>query len=455
LAAADALSQRRLPPLILEQDRQVGGLSKTVSYRGFYFDIGGHRFFTKNPEVMALWQQTLGDAFLVRSRLSRIYYRGKFFHYPLRAANALAGLGACDSLRVLLSYAYSRLFPRKPEISFEDWVFNRFGRVLFNIFFKTYTEKVWGIPCREISADWAAQRIRNLSLGRAVLNALGLGRDGKVASLIEQFHYPRRGPGQMYEALAANIAAQGGEFRHGRQVVEVRHAHGRVIAVKTWGEGGEMLAAADQCFSSMPITELAAKMQPAPPDAVLDAARALRYRSIIAVNLLLRTRAPLPDNWIYLHDPSVRAGRLQLYQNWSPFMIPDNGASSITFEYFSFEGDGLWDMADPGLIRLAREDLRRLQLPGTPQVYDGMVVRYPKAYPIYAGDYQRHLAALRGWLGQFPNLFCIGRYGQFRYNNMDHSILTGRLAVRRMSGEAVDPWSVNADAEYLEENRAG
>lgn len=451
LAAAHELSEREISNVILEQDRQVGGLSKTVPYHGFYFDIGGHRFFSKNQEVQSLWSNTLKTDFLIRPRQSRIYYRGKFFHYPLQVGNALAGLGLYNSLRVLFSYFKARLFPITPELSFADWVSNRFGRVLFSIFFQTYTEKVWGITCNQLSADWATQRIRNLSLSRAVLNALGVGRDRKVASLIDKFHYPRLGPGQMYEAMADKIKKKGGEIYQGQRVMEIQHLQGRITQVSSWGAGGPLFLPAPHVFSSMPITELVQKMRPVAPDAVIRAAQSLGYRSIITVNLLLHKPLPLSDNWIYLHAPEVRAGRLQLYQNWSPYMVPGDGSSSVSFEYFCFEDDELWNMADSNLINLAQADLKLLGLGEGSEVYDGLVLRYAKAYPVYADGHDGHLRVIRGWLAQFPNLSCIGRYGQFRYNNMDHSILTGILAARRLMGNDVDPWSVNAEGEYLEE----
>ncbi|MFA4903034.1 MAG: NAD(P)/FAD-dependent oxidoreductase [Desulfobaccales bacterium] len=451
ISAATTLAERKIPCLLLEKDKQMGGLCKTVTYKGFRCDIGGHRFFTKNREIQTIWEKTLGDQFLVRPRVSRIYYRGKFFNYPLKVANALAGLGAAESLKIVISYLKSQVFPTKPEISFDDWVSNRFGRVLFNIFFKTYTEKVWGVPCTVLSADWAAQRIRNLSLGRALINAVGLKNSSKVASLIDNFHYPRLGPGQMYEAMASRLHSNGGEVRKGLEVVEVRHAHHQVTALLTRNGGGGELLNCSHCFSSMPITDLVQRMSPSPPDEVLNAARALRYRSIITVNLLFKRSVALPDNWIYLHSPEVTAGRLQLYKNWSPAMAPAGDHSSVGFEYFCFEEDELWNLPDAELIGKARQDLSHLGFYNQEDWLDGFVVRYAKAYPMYEDAYEKHLAVIRGWLSQFSNLYCIGRYGQFRYNNMDHSMMTGILAARRMLGEDIDPWSVNSEGEYLEE----
>lgn len=354
----------------------MGGLSKTIEHRGFRFDIGPHRFFTKSPEIQTLWQETLGEDFLVLPRLTRIYYRGKFFHYPLRLGNALAGLGPWDSFQVLASFLKARFFPVSPELRFQDWVANRFGQVLYSIFFKTYTEKLWGIPCTQLSAEWAAQRIRDLSLSQAVLQALGRRRDGQVASLIERFHYPRYGPGQMYETLGEKVKKQGGRIHTGEEVVEISHAGPRVTGVSTLGVAGRLAYPLSHCFSSMPLTELVLRMQPPAPEAVLEAARSLRYRSLIIVNLLLNRPAFLPDNWIYLHAPEIRAGRLQFYGNWTPDMVPVPRASSLGFEYFCFEGDALWNAADDTLMELAKEDLARLGFFTAQEVFDGLVVRY-------------------------------------------------------------------------------
>jgi protoporphyrinogen oxidase len=450
IAAAKALAEHRIPSLILEKDRQVGGLCKTVNYGGFRCDIGGHRFFTKNKEIQETWENTLGDEFRVRSRISRIYYRERFFYYPLRVGNALWGLGPKESLRILISYLKYHLFPVRPEVTFEDWVSNRFGYVLYNIFFKTYTEKVWGMPCTNLSADWAAQRIRNLSLGRALLNAVGVSNGGRVASLIDNFHYPRLGPGQMYETMAAQVTARGSQVRLGQNVVEIRHNGSRVLGIMSvTGEGGEYLPCS-HCFSSMPITELVEKMRPRPPEQVMRAAAALTYRSLITVNLLFQKSPSLPDNWIYLHSPEVKAGRVQLYSNWSPDMVPQGTHGSLGFEYFCTEGDEMWRARDDELIRQATADLSHLGFYSQADVRDAFVVRYAKAYPVYEDGYSRHIGTIRAWLSRFPNLYCIGRYGQFRYNNMDHAMMTGMLAARRMMGMDVDPWSVNAEGEYLE-----
>lgn len=451
ITAAYALSERQVPVIVLEKDHQIGGLCKTVQHNGFRCDIGGHRFFTKNKQIQTMWENVLGEEFLIRPRLSRIYYQGKFFYYPLQIGNALAGLGVTNSARVIVSYLSRQFFPVKPEVSFGDWVSNRFGSELYNIFFKTYTEKVWGTSCNKLSADWATQRIRNLSLGRAVLHALGIGKGNKVASLIEQFQYPRLGPGQMYEAMIDHAVRHGAQVQLNHETIEIHHAHTRVTEVKALAFDERVSFPCSHCFSSMPLNELIMKMNPSAPEAVLNAARGLRYRSIITVNLLFKKPTPLSDNWVYIHSPEVKAGRLQFYANWSPHMVPAGGFSSVGFEYFCFENDSLWNLSDGELIKIALQDLFRLNLYSEEDFLDGFVVRYAKAYPMYENKYVEHLRAIRDWLSRFNNLYCVGRYGQFRYNNMDHSIMTALLAVRRMLGEEVDPWSVNAEGEYLEE----
>jgi len=451
LAAAHDLARRGRSPVVFEADQHVGGLAKTVERRGFRFDIGPHRFFTKSPEVEALWSEMLpAEEFPKVPRTTRIWYRGKLFNYPLKPMNALFGLGPFTSARVMASFLWRKVFPVRPEKTFEDWVANRFGHALFAIFFKTYTEKVLGMSCTEISADWAAQRIRNLNLGRAVLDALGFGRRGGVASLVDEFNYPRRGAGQMYEAMAARAESMGAEIRTGTPVERVKCEGGRVVALGLADEAGDD-EPVEGVLSTMPLTELVQRLEPEAPPEVADAARALRYRSILNVNVILgRTEIP-PDNWIYLHSPEIRAGRVQLYKNWSPQMVPDPGMSSMGFEYFCFEGDEVWTKSEDELVELARADLGRLGFADPGAVEDGFVVRYPNAYPIYEGDYRGRLSAIREHLAKIENLVCCGRYGQFRYNNMDHSIMTALLGVRRLLGEDVDPWSVNEEAEYHEE----
>jgi protoporphyrinogen oxidase len=363
----------------------------------------------------------------------------------------LFGLGVVDSTRVLASFAARRLFPKHPEASFEDWVANRFGQRLYEIFFKTYTEKVWGVPCTALSADWAAQRIRNLSLGRALLDALKIRRKGTVASLIEEFRYPRFGPGQMYNALAQEAERLGATVCLRHEAAQIRHAGSRITHIILTSDLRSHEVAAGNLISSMPITDLVLRLKPEPPAEVLLAARCLRYRSIITVNLIVDVPAVLPDTWVYLHSPEVRAGRMQLYKNWSPAMVPDSSKSIIGFEYFCREGDELWNAPETALHEIAKSDLCTLRLVDPAMILESFVARYPKAYPVYDDGYRTHLDIIRRYLGCFKNLVCVGRYGQFRYNNMDHSIITGLLGVRRLLGEPVDPWAVNEDAEYHEE----
>lgn len=454
LAAAYALAKNGRQAAVLEQSDHVGGLARTIERRGFRFDIGGHRFFTKNAEVDALWREILGEEFLHRPRLSRIYYRRKFFDYPITPMNALVGLGPWSSLQVVASYVKRRLLPRKPECNFEDWVSNRFGDRLYRIFFKTYTEKVWGIPCEAISADWAAQRIRNLDLGRALLDAMGLLRREKVASLIDAFDYPRYGPGQMYEEMARQAAALGVDVRLENRVAKVFREDGRITAVSVESPAGSFTLPVENLISSMPLSDLILACEPAPPAEVAAAARELRYRSLVTVNLLVRQREVAPDTWIYLHAPEIRASRLQLYKNWSPAMVPDPAWSSLGLEYFAFEGDSLWSLSDDELLRIGKCDIQRLGLVDADRIQDGFVVRYPKAYPVYDEGYRDRVATIRRFLDAMKNMVPVGRYGQFRYNNMDQAILTALLAVRRLLGENVDPWQVNADAIYHESGEA-
>jgi protoporphyrinogen oxidase len=331
LTAAYEASKLGIRPTVVEADPVVGGLSRTVTYNGYRFDIGGHRFFSKVPLVNELWQEILGEEFLLRPRLSRIHYRGHFFDYPLKPLNALAGLGPVEALLVGASYARAMVAPHRQETNFEQWVSNRFGQRLYEIFFKTYTEKVWGMPCSEISADWAAQRIKNLSLSEAVRNAVFSrkhGDDGQlITSLIEQFHYPRFGPGMMWERCRELVARQGGETVHGIRVERIRHRHGRVEAVYGRNAAGQLVElAGDQVISSMPIRELVQALDPAPPDEVLRAANALRYRDYLTVVLVVKRADVFPDNWIYIHSPEVKVGRIQNYKNWSPYMVPTRRA---------------------------------------------------------------------------------------------------------------------------------
>jgi protoporphyrinogen oxidase len=459
LTAAYELSKLGLHSTVLEADTQVGGLSRTVNYRGYRFDIGGHRFFSKVQLINDLWQEILGEEFLIRPRLSRIYYRERFFDYPLRAVNALAGLGPIEALLITLSYTKARLFPSDEETNFEQWVSNRFGRRLYEIFFKTYTEKVWGIPCSQISADWAAQRIRNLSLHEALRNALfGSGRanDGQIiTTLIDQFQYPRFGPGMMWQRCEEILAARGHDTIRGVKVERIRHRNGRVEAVYGRTQSGEFVEfGADDFISTMPLRRLIQALDPPPPDAVLEAASHLRYRDYLTVVLIVKRESVFPDNWIYIHSPDVKMGRIQNYKNWSRHMVPDPSRSSLGLEYFVWDRDEEWGWSQDRLIELGIRECSRIGIIEPAEVEDGTVVRMKKAYPVYDHEYQESLATVRLYLESLSNLQTIGRNGLHRYNNQDHSMLTGVYAARNIAGESYDVWSVNTEMEYHEEIRS-
>jgi protoporphyrinogen oxidase len=446
LTAGYLLARRGEPVTVLEGSAAVGGLARTEVRDGYRFDLGGHRFFTKSPEVESLWIELLGPELLVRPRLSRIYWNGRFIDYPLNATDVMRKVGPAEVLRSAASYGAARLRPRREAETFEDWVTQRFGRRLFELFFRSYTEKVWGVPTSEIRAEWAAQRIRGLSLWRAAQNALGIG-GGEVRSLIEEFHYPRLGPGQMWERMAAEIERHGGEVRLEAPVTALR-VDGQGIEAEA---GSETLAGAG-VISSLPLRTLAGIVDPAPPAGVLEAAAGLRYRDFLTVALVIEGADPFPDNWIYIHDPGVRVGRIQNFRAWSPEMVPELERACVGLEYFCFEGDELWSAGDSELVNLAASELDRLRLSPAERVVRGHVVRVPKAYPVYDADYEARVATLRDWLQGIEGLQQVGRNGLHRYNNSDHSMLTAMRAVANLcDGAGHDIWSVNADSAYLEE----
>jgi len=458
LTAAYELARHGRSCVVLEADpRRVGGISRTEQYRGYRFDIGGHRFFSKSDEVNALWAEILGEEFQTRSRLSRIYYDRKFFHYPLRPVDALRKLGPTRSARILLSYLRAQARPIRPERSFEDWVVNRFGRELFEIFFKSYTEKVWGMPTSTISADWAAQRIKGLSLVRAVAGAL-LGRlaprGGEVVkTLIDTFQYPRLGPGQMWEAARDRICEQGGGVYLDRRVERIEHDNERVIAfVARDSQGRSYRYQGSHFLSTLPIRDLIRSLDPPAPREVQAAAEGLKYRDFLTVVLIIDRAETFPDNWIYIHEPQVKVGRVQNFKNWSPDMVPDPRRTSLGLEYFCFEGDDLWTLPDDQLIDLGRREIDAIGLAQAAEVIDGCVVRMPKAYPVYDEEYQQRIALIRRWLAGVENLQLAGRNGMHKYNNQDHSMMTALLAARNILGLGpYDVWKVNTDAEYHEE----
>ena len=447
LTAGYLLARQGLPVLVLEAEDQVGGLAKTVVRDGFRFDLGGHRFFTKSDEVRRLWHEVLDEDFLRRPRMSRIYWNGHFLDYPLRGREVVRKLGPVELVRASLSYAWARAIPFRREETFEQWVSNHFGRRLFELFFRSYTEKVWGVPTSEIRAEWAAQRIKNLSPLTAV-RAMVFGNSGDaVTSLIDQFHYPRLGPGQMWERMSDEIVAAGGEVRLDTPVRRLEVEAGRVVEVG-W-DGGAVRPSA--VISSLPLRNMVGMTDPTAPDGVLRAAQGLRYRDFLTVALVLEADDPFPDNWIYIHEPAVRVGRIQNYRSWSPEMVPDPTRACLGLEYFCFEGDELWNQDDDALVALAALELARLGLAEPATVRGGYVVRVPKAYPMYDALYAERVAEIRGWLAGIENLTQVGRNGLHRYNNSDHSALTAMRAVENLTGGGRhDIWAVNVESVYHE-----
>ena len=468
LTAAYLLSKQGRSVTVLERDpAQVGGISRTVSHGGYLFDIGGHRFFSKSKAVVDLWDEILPNDFIDRPRLSRIYYRGKYYAYPLRAFEALKNLGVFTSAACVASYLYARARPIQDPKNFHQWVRNQFGERLFSIFFKTYTEKVWGMSCDAISADWAAQRIKGLDLGAAILDglkrSLGLRKRPSaggpvIKTLIESFRYPRRGPGMMWEEAARKTAAQGGKVLLDRGVDTLTHDPGTGIWTVSArrADGSRETFTARHVISSAPVRELVEAIRPRPLSTFN--ARALQYRDFLTVALIAKSQKNFPDNWIYIHDPSVQVGRVQNFRSWSPEMVPDEAHTCLGLEYFCFEGDGLWASSDADLVDLAKREIGRIGLIDPADVVDACVVRQPKAYPVYDEDYAIHVGAVRRELERdFPSLHLVGRNGMHKYNNQDHAMMTAMLTVENILAgrRRHDVWTVNEDAEYTEAGVSG
>jgi len=454
ITASYALARRGYRVCLLESDCQVGGLARTVKYKDFRFDVGGHRFFTKIPEVAALWDEVLGPELIDVPRLSRIHYRGRYFRYPLRPAEALLGLGLKEAILIVLSYLRARLLPSPAEDNFEQWVSNRFGHRLYQMFFKTYTEKVWGVSCTEIRAEWAAQRIQGLSLVRALLSGTPLQeRSPDVRTLIHEFKYPRLGPGQMWERCSDLLTGAGGDVRLEHRVNSFEIVEGQVVAARASSSNGEQRFEAEHFISTMPLAALIRSLGANVPEPVQTAGRELSYRDFILVALILDRTDLFPDNWIYVHTPGIKVGRVQNFNNWSPALVPDPNKTCLGMEYFCSEGDGLWEARDDELIARASEELGTLGLARGARVIEGTVVRMAKAYPVYNSSYRGHVDTIRAFLDVIPNLHTIGRNGMHKYNNQDHSMYTAMLAVANLEGASHDLWAVNSDFEYHEEQR--
>jgi len=461
LTAGYLLSKNGVDNIILEADPDyVGGISRTVTYKGFHFDIGGHRFFSKSKAVEDLWTEILPDDMLVRPRSSRIFYNGKFFSYPLKPFEALIKLGILKSFLCVASWVKARLFPVRAPRNFQDWVTNQFGHRLFHIFFKSYTEKVWGMNCREISADWAAQRIKGLSLGSAIKNALipqryNGDRSHVIKTLINSFRYPRRGPGMMWEACAEKTKALGGQIAMGCKVTGCSYDE----TAQTWSveyqdrDGRVSTVEAEHVISSAPMRSLVRGLTPSVSERTKQAADSLKYRDFITVMLILKDRKMFSDNWIYIHDPAVKVGRIQNFRSWSPEMVPEPDKACYGLEYFCFEHDGLWSSKDADLIALARRELIQIGLAKEEDIVDGTVVRQKKAYPVYDDEYACNVATIRQELeDRYPNLHLVGRNGMHKYNNQDHAMMTAMLCVENILADSrlYDLWHVNGDAEYHE-----
>lgn len=465
LTAAYLLTKAGKTVAIIEKDATyVGGISRTVEHEGYRFDIGGHRFFSKSQQVVDLWNEILPDDFIQRPRMSRIYYEGKFYSYPLRAFEALGNLGVLRSTACMVSYLWSKLFPIKEVKSFEDWTSNQFGKKLYSIFFKTYTEKVWGMPCNEMSADWAAQRIKGLSLWGAVVDglkrSLGLNKrpnDGQaVKTLLESFRYPRLGPGMMWDAARDKVEATGSRVYMDHALKQLASDGADGWRMTATGPDGDIVIQAAHAISSAPMRELAARLHPLPATTIN--ASQLKYRDFLTVALMIRSDDLFPDNWIYIHDSKVSVGRVQNFRSWSPEMVPDPDVACVGLEYFCFEGDGLWSRSDDDLVALATQEMEILGLLDPKDVIGGAVVRQEKAYPVYDETYAANVDAMRHELEErHPTLHLVGRNGMHRYNNQDHAMMTAMLTVENiLAGERIyDTWCVNEDAEYHEAGDEG
>jgi protoporphyrinogen oxidase len=450
LTAAYESAKSNLHPILIEKSGQVGGIARTELYRGYRFDIGGHRFFTHFEEVQRIWREILDHDFIKVSRISRIYYKKRFYKYPLSFYNAISNLGVLEGFLILVSYLKAKMSPLEKEDTLEQWLTNRFGRRLYETFFKTYTEKVWGMACSDIQADWAAQRIKGLSLRSVLFDAVTGRNQNGAKTLIREFHYPLYGPGMMWRGMQKKIEQLGGEIYLNSSAVRFACTEGKIESLFIDREGKEICLPAGHFISSIPINELVFLLDPPPPEPVLQAAKKLSHRDFILVGLILNKPRLFPDNWIYVHSSEVKVGRIQNFKNWSPGMVPDTSKTSLGMEYFCSEGDAIWSTPDDELIQTAKNEIQKLGLAKAASVEDGVVFRQPKAYPIYDREYKENIQILRSFLETIGNLQTIGRNGLHRYNNQDHSMLTAKMAVSNLFGATHDLWAVNTDPSYYE-----
>lgn len=463
LTAAYLLAKQNIPVIIIEADpHYVGGIARTVVYKDYCFDIGGHRFFSKSQEVEDFWSEILTpEDLLIRPRSSRIFYKAKFFSYPLNAIEVLSKLGIFESFLCFLSYIKAKLLPVRNPKSFQDWVTNNFGKRLFGMFFKTYTEKVWGMRCDIISADWAAQRIKGLSFWSAMMNAMRWKKSSSnnvIKTLIDSFRYPRKGPGMLWEVCADKIKAMGGKLIQGAYVekCELQNGLWQVTCRNQLGE--KKTITSTDVISSAPLRELVTDYLPPFSYAAKQAAKQLKYRDFLIVVLILKDKQQFNDNWIYIHDPLVDVGRIQNFKSWSEEMVPNPDTCCYGMEYFCFEDDSIWNASDDDLIKKATQELIHIGLAQTEDILDGCVVRQVKAYPVYDEVYKANVNIIREDIEKhFPGLHLMGRNGMHKYNNQDHAMMTAMLSVKNiLAGERLfDVWNVNQDAEYIEagENR--
>jgi protoporphyrinogen oxidase len=448
LTAAYESIKNKLHSLLVEKSSQVGGIARTEFYRGYRFDIGGHRFFTRFDEIQRIWKEVLENDFITVNRISRIYYKNRFYKYPLSFPNAISNLGVLEGLLIFMSYLKAKMLPNKAEDNLEQWLTKRFGRRLYQTFFQTYTEKVWGIPCSNIQSDWAAQRIEGLSLRSVLYDAIAQGSKNGAKTLIREFHYPVHGPGMMWQSMLNRLEQLGGKVMLNSRAIRLEHRNSQVQALVVRHEGKEILLRGGSFISSIPLDELVLLLDPLPADSVLRAAENLRHRDFILVGLILNKSELFPDNWIYVHSPEVKVGRIQNFKNWSAAMVPDKNKTSLGMEYFCNTGDEIWELSDGELIQMAKQEIQMLGLSAQADVEDGVVFRQPKAYPIYDRDYRENVRTIRAFLETIGNLQTVGRNGLHRYNNQDHSMLTAKMAVANLFGEENDLWAVNTEPSY-------
>ena len=449
LGAAFELSRNGIEAMVVEKDNVVGGISRTLKYQGYYFDEGGHAFFSRNKEISEIWHALLGSNLARIRRLSRIYYQGKYFDFPLRLGNALFGMGLWGSMAILGSYLKSRVFPYNKEKTFEEWVSNRFGKKLYQVFFKTYTEKVWGIPCSQIGAEWARQRIGGVSLFSAIRHAFLRRGKSRTDILTGELRYPPLGPGMMYEAMKDKIERMGSSVVPDCEVISINHNQSEVLSVTVRNKTGkEKSLGGTKFISAIPISLLIQRMIPKPPPNVLEASRKLRYRGLLMVHLIIDEENLFPDNWLFIHSPEVKVARIQNYKNWSARMVPDPTKTSLGLEYFCTENDDFWNQSEERLIAIAIEELKKLNIVDEHAILDALVFKIPHAYPVYYTGYREPLGTVKRYLATFRNLQTVGRGGMYQYSHMYHSILTGLMAARNILGSSFDIWQLNVDKDY-------